>query len=36
MHRAPAVPTTRPAAGGDLVVVAVTAVLLALSLLLLL
>jgi hypothetical protein len=36
MHREPAVPTSIPAAGGDAVVVAMTAVLLALSLLLLL
>jgi hypothetical protein len=36
MHREPAVPTALPAAGGDTAVVAVTAVLLALSLLLLL
>ena len=36
MHREPAVPTALPTAGGDVVVVAVTAVLLALSLLLLL
>jgi hypothetical protein len=36
MHREPAVLTARPAAGGEIVVVAVTAVLLALSLLLLL
>jgi len=36
MQRVPAVPTSLPAAGGEVLVVAVTAVLIALSLLLLL